>query len=111
LIATDVGMQTAVDGRIDKIVDNLAQVRPTLMAAAPRIFEKVYGTISLGVAQEGGAKAKIFDFASRAGREYSQALSQDRTPSMVLRLRHAVADRLVFAKVRERFGGRIRFFI
>ena len=48
LISTDVGMQTAVDGRIDKIVDNLGEVRPTFMAAAPRIFEKVYGKISLG---------------------------------------------------------------
>ncbi|WEV78572.1 long-chain fatty acid--CoA ligase [Janibacter cremeus] len=111
LIATDVGMQTAVDGRIDKIVDNLGEVRPTFMAAAPRIFEKVYAKISLGMAEEGGAKAKIFDFASRTAREYSRALSEDRKPGMVLRLKHSIADKLVFAKVRERFGGRIRFFI
>ncbi|MGO1166889.1 MAG: AMP-dependent synthetase/ligase, partial [Janibacter sp.] len=111
LISTDVGMQTAVDGRIDKIVDNLGEVRPTFMAAAPRIFEKVYGKISLGMQEEGGAKAKIFAFASAAGRDYSRALSEDRTPGVLLGLKHKVADKLVFGKVRERFGGRIRFFI
>lgn len=111
LISTDVGMQTAVDGRIDKIVANLGEVRPTFMAAAPRIFEKVYGKISLGMQEEGGAKAKIFDFASKAGRDYSRALSEDRKPGLLLSARHKVADALVFGKVRERFGGRVRFFI
>ncbi|QBF46425.1 AMP-dependent synthetase/ligase [Janibacter limosus] len=111
LISTDVGMQTAVDGRIDKIVDNLGEVRPTFMAAAPRIFEKVYGKISLGMEEEGGAKAKIFDFASKAARDYSRALSDNRTPGLLLGVRHKIADKLVFGKVRDRFGGRVRFFI
>ena len=111
LISTDVGMQTAVDGRIDKIVDNLGEVRPTFMAAAPRIFEKVYGKLSLGMQEEGGAKAKIFDFASATARQYSQAQSDGRRPGLLLGLKHKVADKLVFAKVRDRFGGRVRFFI
>ncbi|MGN7246760.1 AMP-dependent synthetase/ligase [Janibacter anophelis] len=111
LISTEVGMQTAVDGRIDKIVDNLGEVRPTFMAAAPRIFEKVYGKLTLGMQEEGGAKAKIFDFASQAAREYSQALSDGRRPGPLLSAKHKVADKLVFAKVRDRFGGRVRFFI
>ncbi len=111
LISTDVGMQTAVDGRIDKIVDNLGEVRPTFMAAAPRIFEKVYGRISLGMEEEGGAKAKIFAFASEAAREYSRTLSDNRRPGLLLGLKHTIGDKLVFGKVRERFGGRVRFFI
>ncbi|WP_338538377.1 long-chain fatty acid--CoA ligase [Janibacter terrae] len=111
LISTDVGMQTAVDGRIDKIVDNLGEVRPTFMAAAPRIFEKVYGRISLGMEEEGGVKAKIFAFASDAAREYSRTLSDNRRPGLLLGLKHTIGDKLVFGKVRERFGGRVRFFI
>ncbi|MFX4285142.1 AMP-dependent synthetase/ligase [Janibacter sp. G349] len=111
LISTDVGMQTAVDGRIDKIVDNLGEVRPTFMAAAPRIFEKVYGKLSLSMQEEGGAKAKIFDFASETARAYSQAMSEGRSPGVALGLKHKVADKLVLSKVRERFGGRVRFFI
>ena len=111
LISTDVGMQTAVDGRIDQIVDNLGVVRPTFMAAAPRIFEKVYGKISLGMEEEGGAKAKIFAFASDAARDWSRARSDNRKPGPLLSLKHAIGDKLVFAKVRDRFGGRVRFFI
>ncbi|WP_435198063.1 AMP-dependent synthetase/ligase [Janibacter sp. GS2] len=111
LISTDVGMHTAVDGRLDKIVENLGEVRPTFMAAAPRIFEKVYATISLSMAAEGGAKAKIFDFASGVARDVSKARSEDRKVGVLLGLKHTIADKLVFAKVRERFGGRVRFFI
>ncbi len=111
LVATDVGMQTAVDGRLEKIVDNLAEVRPTFMAAAPRIFEKVYAKVSLGMEAEGGAKAKIFTWASDVAREVSRAQSDDRKVGPVLGLKWKVADKLVFGKIRERFGGRVRFFI
>src|SRR6476469_7909751 len=54
------GFATAVDGRVDKIIDNLAVVKPTFMGAAPRIFEKAYGRIVNMHAAEGGAKEKIF---------------------------------------------------
>ncbi len=111
LVSAEMGMHTAVDGRVDKIVDNLAVVRPTFMAAAPRIFEKVYGKVSLGMQEEGGAKAKIFSWASDVGRDWSRARSEGRRVGPLLGVQHAVADRLVFAKIRERFGGRIRYFI
>ncbi len=111
IVSLDIGLHTAIDGRVEKIVDNLAVVRPTFMAAAPRIFEKVYGSVSLGMAAEGGAKAKIFSWASGVGRQYSRARSEERPVGALLKLQHAVADRLVFAKIRERFGGRVRFFI
>src|SRR5699024_3402130 len=67
--------------------------------------------ISLGMEEEGGAKAKIFAFASDVARQVSQAESDGRTPGLLLGLKHKVADKLVFSKVRERFGGRVRFFI
>lgn len=105
------GFPTAVDGRVDKIVDNLAIVKPTFMGAAPRIFEKAYGKIVTMMHAEGGAKAKIFDWAFGVGHEVSKLkLSGDRVPP-VLAAKHKVADRLVFAKIRDRFGGRVRFFI
>ena len=111
LVATDVGMQTAVDGRLEKIVDNLAEIRPTFMAAAPRIFEKVYAKVSLGMEAEGGAKAKIFTWASGVARDVSRARSEGRPVGLLLGLKQKVADKLVFGKIRERFGGRVRFFI
>ncbi len=106
-----VGYVTAVDGRIDKIVDNLALVRPTFMGAAPRIFEKAYGRIVTMAHNEGAAKARVFDWACRVGRERAQLRLAGAPVPWRLALAHRVADRLVFAKVRDRFGGRIRFFI
>ncbi|RIK11950.1 MAG: long-chain fatty acid--CoA ligase [Acidobacteria bacterium] len=106
-----IGFTTVIDGRVEKIVENLAVVRPTFMGAAPRIFEKAHARIEAMVAEEGGAKKKIFDWAVGVGLRVSQARQEDRTPSALDRLRYRIADRLVFSTVKERFGGRLRFFV
>jgi long-chain acyl-CoA synthetase len=106
-----VGVETYVDGRVDKIAENLGIVRPTLMAAAPRIFEKVYNRVVTGVQEEGGAKAKIFAWAVRVGKE-KVALEQAGKPVPGgLALKYRVADKLVFSKIRQRLGGRIRYLV
>jgi long-chain acyl-CoA synthetase len=105
------GFPTAVDGRVDKIVENLAVVSPTFMGAAPRIFEKAYGRIMTTVTAEGGVKAMLFGWAIGVGRQVSELRADGRSPSMLLAAQLAVADRLVLHKVKARFGGRIRFFI
>ncbi|MCW2831544.1 MAG: long-chain fatty acid--CoA ligase [Aeromicrobium sp.] len=106
-----IGFPTAIDGRVPRIVDNLAVVRPTFMGAAPRIFEKAYGRIVGMTEAEGGAKLKIFRWAEGVGLAHSRAVRSGATVSPVLKAKFAVADKLVFSKVRERFGGRVRFFI
>ncbi|WP_214369295.1 AMP-dependent synthetase/ligase [Pseudonocardia sp. H11422] len=106
-----IGFATAIDGRVDRIVDNLAVVRPTFMGAAPRIFEKVYARIVSTVAAEGGVKAKLFGWAIGVGRKVSEAKLAGRSVSPVLAAQHRVADALVLRKIRDRFGGRIRFFV
>lgn len=106
-----IGFPTAIDGRIDKIVDNLAVVRPTFMGAAPRIFEKAYGRIQTMMEGEGGLKHKLFVWASGVGREVSVLREQGRNPSGMLARKYAIADKLIGTKIRERFGGRVRFFI
>ncbi|WP_392542516.1 AMP-dependent synthetase/ligase [Oryzobacter telluris] len=106
-----IGFPTAIDGRIDKIVDNLAVVKPTFMGAAPRIFEKAYGRISMMMAAEGGLKAKLFTWASDVGREVSILREQGKNPSGMLARKYAISDKIIGAKIRERFGGNIRFFI
>ncbi|HET7069533.1 MAG TPA: AMP-binding protein, partial [Nocardioides sp.] len=105
------GYTCAIDGRVDKIVDNLGVVKPTFMGAAPRIFEKAHARIVTMQAAEGGVKEAIFKQAFKVGIAYDQALREGRTPGVLLRAQRAVFDRLVFAKIRERFGGRVRFFI
>ncbi|ETT28840.1 long-chain fatty-acid--CoA ligase [Rhodococcus aetherivorans] len=106
-----VGMPTAIDGRVEKIVENLAVVRPTFMGAAPRVFEKAHARIEAMMEEEGGAKKKIFDWAVGVGTRVSKAKQEGRNPSLLDRLQYKVADKLVFSKIRERFGGRLRFFV
>jgi long-chain acyl-CoA synthetase len=111
MIQLQIGFVTAVDGRVDKIVDNLAVVRPTFMGAAPRIFEKAYGRIVTMAHGEGAAKAKIFDWACDVGAKVSRLKLEGKPVPAVLAAKHRVADKLVFSKIRARFGGRVRFFI
>ncbi|MCK1818890.1 AMP-dependent synthetase/ligase [Streptomyces sp. XM83C] len=110
----EVGHVTAVDGRVDKIIENLPVVQPTYMAAVPRIFEKVYNGVAAKAKAGGGAKYKIFQWAAEVAREYAR-ITQDnfqrtgnRTAPFGLAAKHKVADALVYAKIREAFGGRLR---
>jgi long-chain acyl-CoA synthetase len=105
------GFATAVDGRVEKIIDNLGVVKPTFMGAAPRIFEKAHGRIMAMQEQEGGAKKKIFDSAFAVGFKVVKLKAEGKSVPLPLKLQHALFDRLVFSKVRDRFGGRVRFFI
>ncbi len=105
------GFATAIDGRVEKIVDNCATVKPTFMGAAPRIFEKAYGRIQTMQAAEGGAKEKIFHKAFDVGLKVEQLKRDGKSVPLPLKLQHGLFDKLVFSKVRERFGGRVRFFI
>ncbi|MFB7832902.1 AMP-dependent synthetase/ligase [Streptomyces sp. NPDC056056] len=110
----EVGHVTAVDGRVDKIIENLPVVQPTYMAAVPRIFEKVYNGVAAKARAAGGAKYKIFQWAAGVSREYAKA-SQDNfrrtgtaSAPFGLTAKHKVADALVYAKIREAFGGNLR---
>jgi long-chain acyl-CoA synthetase len=106
-----IGYSTAVDGRIPKLIENLPVVRPTFMAAAPRIFEKVYNKVVSTAKAEGGPKYKIFVWALGVGKRVAALRREGRSPDPLLAAQHLVADKLVFSKVRARFGGRIKAFI
>ncbi|WP_406416228.1 AMP-dependent synthetase/ligase [Streptomyces sp. NBC_01614] len=110
----EVGHVTAVDGRVDKIIENLPVVQPTYMAAVPRIFEKVYNGVAAKARAGGGAKYKIFQWAAEVAREYAK-VTQDNfrrtgthSAPFGLAAKHKVADTLVYAKIREAFGGNLR---
>ena len=104
-----IGFTTAVDGRIDKIVENLGVIQPTFMCGAPRIFEKVRARVMMSASH--GVKAKIFEWAFGVGRKVSPMRLAGREPSGLLAVQYALADRLVFSKIKARMGGRIRFFV
>ncbi len=106
-----IGFKTAVDGRVDKMVENLAVIRPTFVAAVPRIFEKVRAKMVGGAKEAGGFKHAIFDWAFKVGHRVSALRQKGQEPSGLLALQHALADRLVFSKLKHRFGGHLRFFV
>ncbi|WP_309116436.1 AMP-dependent synthetase/ligase [Saccharothrix sp.] len=97
MIAT--GLATAVDGSADRIADNLKELRPTIVAGAPRIFEKIHSRVVAAMRAEGGVKEKLFNWALRVAEH----------PEWTLRRK--IADKLVFSKLRERVGGRIKYFV
>ncbi|MGB9304298.1 MAG: long-chain fatty acid--CoA ligase [Mycobacterium sp.] len=106
-----IGFPTAIDGRVERIIDNLAIVRPTIMGAAPRIFEKAHARIQHMVAEQGGLRKKVFDWSIGVGLKVSAARQAGNRPSLASSLAYKVADRMVFSTIRERFGGRLRFFV
>lgn len=106
-----IGFPTAIDGRIERIVDNLAALHPTIMGAAPRIFEKAHARAEGMVAEQGRLAKAMFDLAIGIGMRVSEARQAGKKPSLASSLAYKVADRLVFSTIRERFGGRLRFFV
>ena len=106
-----IGFPTVIDGRVDKIIENLTVIRPTIMGAVPRIFEKVHGKINEMVAKEGGVKKRLFDWATGVGVQMSRVRQAGERPSPLLAAQYKLADRLVLSTIRDRFGGRMRFFI
>ena len=106
-----IGFPTVIDGRVDKIVENLAVIRPTIMGAVPRIFEKVHARITDVLANESGIKKHIADWAVGVGLQISRVRQAGERPSALLSAQYKLADKLVFSTIRDRFGGRLRFFI
>ncbi|QKW06418.1 AMP-binding protein [Streptomyces sp. NA04227] len=110
----EVGHVTAVDGRVDKIIENLPVVQPTYMCSVPRIFEKVYNGVAAKARAGGDTKYKIFLWSADVAREWAK-VTQDNfrrtgkaSAPLGLRLKYKVADALVFKKLRAAFGGRLR---
>ncbi len=89
---------------------DLAEVAPTMMAAVPRVFEKVLERAESAAREAGGAKAGLFEWARQVGELRARRELEGEPLSLVLRLQAAIADRLVFSKIRDKTGGRIRYF-
>ncbi|MFI5492081.1 AMP-dependent synthetase/ligase [Actinoplanes sp. NPDC051859] len=106
-----VGVPTYIDGRVEKLVEMLAVVKPTLMCAAPRIFEKVYNKTVTTAMSAGGAKAKIFTWAVATGKRKVALDLAGKPLPLGLKLQFAVAEKLVFSKLQEKLGGRLRVLV
>jgi long-chain acyl-CoA synthetase len=109
--AYQVGMPTYCDGRVPKLVENLPKVQPTVMAGVPRIYEKIYQSANAKAKAGGGAKAKIFDWAFSTSADIKAKQRAGQSPGAFAGLKMGLADKLVFSKIKELTGGRVRLFV
>ena len=96
---------------VDAVPANMLEIRPHLMASVPRLYEKIYARVLDNVRTSSPLRKRIFAWGRRVGEQWAELAVEKRPIPGGLRARKALADRLVFAKLRKRTGGRIRFFI
>lgn len=100
------GVVVAYAETLEALPQNLREVRPTVMAVVPRVLAKIREKVMEVVRRAPASKQKLFRWALDVGKQYSPYLMEHRSAPAGLRLKHAIADRLVFSKVREQMGGR-----
>jgi long-chain acyl-CoA synthetase len=105
------GMSVFYAESIEKIGDNMREVRPTIMICVPRLFEKIYARIQEKASAGGKLKAGMLAWASGVGKEWAQLKVERRRVPPLLGLKHDLALRLVFSKWRAGVGGRMRLFV
>lgn len=105
------GMRVHYAESIEKVPENLKEVRPTIFIGVPRIFEKVFERARFTASQAGRVNEMIFDWAIDVAKEYARAVASGAPVPISLTAKHSVADKIVYTKLRDFFGGRLRFCI
>jgi long-chain acyl-CoA synthetase len=105
------GVSVYYTASFDQVADNLREVRPTVMTAVPRLFEKVYHRIVKKGFSQKGWKRRVFERSLNVGQRYAEAKDKGKLVGPALALQQSMANRLVFSKWREGVGGRLRYFV
>ncbi|HEY8185413.1 MAG TPA: long-chain fatty acid--CoA ligase [Pyrinomonadaceae bacterium] len=105
------GVSVYYTASFDQVAENLREVRPTVMTAVPRLFEKVYHRIVKKGLSQKGLKRRVFVRSVEVGQRYAEAKHKGKFVGPALALQQGLADRLVFSKWREGVGGRLRYFV
>jgi long-chain acyl-CoA synthetase len=96
---------------IDTLVDDIGEVKPHFMVSVPRLYEKFHAGVLANIESESPVKQKIFHWAVKVGREVSNLKVKNKPVPFMLDLKYKVANKLVFSKIYEKMGGRLRFFV
>jgi long-chain acyl-CoA synthetase len=99
------------EGEPQKILPNLAELKPSYFPSVPRIFEKIYTAATSGMEKAGGLKKAIFDWSLKVGAKMREVERSGRKPGFLLKLQHDFADKQVLSKIRNLFGGRLRLAV
>ena len=96
---------------VEAVSKNLPEVQPTIMVSVPRLFEKVYNLIAKSVEEGSPVKQRIFEWSVSTGKKVAAKRAEGKTPGPLLSARYALAHKLVFSKLHEKLGGRLRFAV
>lgn len=105
------GVSVHYAASFDQVGDHLREVRPTIMTAVPRLFEKVYHRIVKKGMSAGGMKTRLFSWALSVGQRHAELKDKGKPIPAILAAQQRLASRLVFSKWREGVGGRLRYFV
>ncbi|MDD5285005.1 MAG: long-chain fatty acid--CoA ligase [Desulfuromonadaceae bacterium] len=104
------GALMAFADSIEKVAENMTEVKPTVMVSVPRLFEKIYHRIFENAHQMPAVKKALFHWAVEVGKKYVAATYIHKQPSALLNLEYSLADRIIFSKIRAKFGGKMKLF-
>ena len=110
-ICMGAGARIAFAQSLDLLAKNMVEVKPTIMNCVPRLLERIHDKAMKNGADAGGMKTKIFNWAFEIGKQSREARESGKKPGFILRNQHKLADKLVFSKIKEKTGGRLKFLI
>ena len=105
------GATIAYAESIEKIPENMRELRPTIMIGVPRFYEKTYASISGKIDGQSPLKQRLFFWGLEVGGAWSRIRARGEGVPLSLSLKRFIADKLIFSKVRTGMGGRLRFFV
>ncbi|MGZ7033567.1 MAG: AMP-dependent synthetase/ligase, partial [Thermoanaerobaculia bacterium] len=105
------GSSIAYAQGLDTVPINMQEVRPTMVFSVPRLYEKMYARVLQNALASGAVKKRIFFWARDVADRWADETLAGRTPGTLLARKYALAQKLVFSKIRERTGGRLRYFV
>ncbi|HEY7818743.1 MAG TPA: long-chain fatty acid--CoA ligase, partial [Vicinamibacteria bacterium] len=105
------GVSVALAGSIESVIEDIGQIRPTVMTMVPRFYEKMYARVKESAASGSPTKRKIFEWAIATGKEHGEYRLRRESPPFPLSLKYKIATALVFKKLHHRLGGELRFFV
>jgi long-chain acyl-CoA synthetase len=105
------GVRIAYAESIDTVPVNMGEVKPTMMMSVPRLYEKISARVVENAVAGGALKGRIFLWAKNVGERWADEKLAGREPGGLLAMQYALAQKLVFSKLKERTGGNLRFFV